>query len=245
MVGDPDQSIYAFRGANYDNAKFFLNDFKDKDGSKTWAVLDLNYRSTKEILKFANKLITSNKNRPFSKSLETDLGNGLKPFIWSAQSDLNEAQMIANEIETLIEDGGYKYSDIAILYRNNALSRSFEDVFMKYNIPYVLYGGISFYQRKEIKDILAYIRLVVDPNLDFYLMRIINTPRRAIGPTTLNKLQSYAKEHNMSMFDAIDSFDISGKTKQSLLEFKTLILEMKFDFQNFTELGKVSGLCSP
>lgn len=239
VVGDPDQSIYAFRGANYDNAKFFLNDFKNEDGSKAEIVLDLNYRSTKEILKFANKLITSNKNRPFSKSLETDLGNGLKPFIWSAQSDLNEAQMIANEIETLIKDGGYKYSDIAILYRNNALSRSFEDVFMKYNIPYVLYGGISFYQRKEIKDILAYIRLVVDPNLDFYLMRIINTPRRAIGPTTLNKLQSYAKEHNMSMFDAIDSFDISGKTKQSLLEFKTLILEMKFDFQNFTELGKV------
>ena len=96
----------------------------DKDGGKAEIVLDLNYRSTKEILKFANKLITSNKNRPFSKSLETDLGNGLKPFIWSAQSDLNEAQMIANEIETLIEDGGYKYSDIAILYRNNALSRS-------------------------------------------------------------------------------------------------------------------------
>ncbi len=239
VVGDPDQSIYAFRGANYDNAKYFLNDFKNEDGSKPEIVLDLNYRSTKQILKFANKLITHNINRPFTKSLETDLGDGFKPFIWSAQSDLNEAQMIANEIQTLITDTNFKYSDIAILYRNNALSRNFEDVFMKYNIPYVLYGGISFYQRREIKDILAYIRLVIDPNLDFYLMRIINTPRRAIGPTTLNKLQAHAKALNCSMFDAIDTLDVTGKTKQSLTDFKVLIEAMKQDFDNFTELGKV------
>src|SRR5690606_38606920 len=158
VVGDPDQSIYAFRGANYDNAKNFLKDFKREDGQDNRVVLDLNYRSTKQILSFANKLIKHNKNRPVTKDLETNSGDGLKPYIWSAQSDLNEAQMIANEIQTLTKDAGYKYSDIAILYRNNALSRSYEDVFMKYNIPYTLYGGISFYQRKEIKDILAYIR---------------------------------------------------------------------------------------
>lgn len=239
VVGDPDQSIYAFRGANYDNAKHFLNDFKNPDGSKAEIILDLNYRSTKNILKFANQLITYNQNRPVTKTLETSLGDGIKPFIWAAQSDLNESQMIANEINTLVIENGYKYSDIAILYRNNALSRSFEDVFMKYNIPYVLYGGISFYQRREIKDILAYIRLIIDPSLDFYLMRIINVPRRAVGPTTINKLQEHAKSLNMSMFDAITTLDVSGKTKQSLLDFRALILEMKKDFDFFTELSKV------
>lgn len=239
VVGDPDQSIYAFRGANYDNAKNFLQDFKREDGQDNSVVLDLNYRSTKQILSFANKLIKHNKNRPVTKDLETNLGDGLRPYIWSAQSDLNEAQMIANEIQALTQDAGYKYSDIAILYRNNALSRSYEDVFMKYNIPYTLYGGISFYQRKEIKDILAYIRLVVDNSLDFYLMRVINTPRRAIGPTTLNKLQAHAKELNLSMFDAIDTLDVTGKTKQSLLEFKQLILAMKNHFNTFTELDGV------
>ncbi|WP_025724920.1 ATP-dependent helicase [Acholeplasma granularum] len=235
VVGDPDQSIYAFRGANYENANLFTKDF---GGSQ---ILDLNYRSTKQILNYANKLITHNKNRPIKKTLESAHGEGISPFMWTASSDFNESTMIANEIQSLVNESNYNYKDIAILYRNNALSRTFEDTLMKYNIPYVMYGGISYYQRREIKDILAYIRLVLDTSLDFYLIRVINVPKRAIGPTTLNKLELHAKSHNLSMFDAIDTLDVTGKTKNSLLEFKALILEMKQHLETMTNLDQVVG----
>ena len=135
--------------------------------------------------------------------------------------------MVANEIERLVNDFGYQYEDIAILYRNNSLSRIFEDTFMKYNIPYVIYGGLSFYQRKEIKDILAYVRMLVNPHLDFYLKRVINVPKRAIGNTTLAKLEQKARELGLSMYNAIDYLEVSGKTKDSLIEFKGLMETMK------------------
>ncbi len=221
VVGDPDQSIYAFRGANYENANHFRRDFGGEQ------VLDLNYRSTAEILKYANKLITHNQNRPFKKNLQSHLGNGIEPFIITAPNDFGEAQMVANEIQRLVRDQGYEYNDIAILYRNNALSRIFEDTMMKHNIPYVIYGGLSFYQRREIKDILAYIRLLVNPHLDFYFKRVVNVPKRAIGNTTIAKLEQRARELGLSMFNAIEHLDISHKTMESLLQFKELIFTMK------------------
>ncbi len=234
VVGDPDQSIYAFRGANYENANYFRRDFGGE------SVLDLNYRSTTEILEFANRLITHNTNRPVQKNLVAYRGHGQKPFVWSAPNDFGEATMVANEIQRLVRDLGYKYDDIAILYRNNALSRTFEDTMMKNNIPYVIYGGISFYQRKEIKDILAYIRLLVNPNLDFYLKRVINVPKRAIGPTTVSKLEALSKQLNLSMFQAIDHLDVSAKTMTSLREFKDLILEMKERLLTMESLDEVA-----
>ena len=233
VVGDPDQSIYAFRGANYENANHFNKDFGGE------CVLDLNYRSTVEILKFANRLIAQNQHRPFKKNLESNLGNGKEPFIWTAPTDFAEATMIANEIIRLVKEEGIPYQDIAILYRNNALSRQFEDTLMKYNIPYVMYGGISFYQRREIKDILAYIRLIVNPTLDFYLKRIINVPRRSIGPTTINKIELISKEKSISMMEAIDYLDINGKTMESLKNFKSLIFEMKERLESMETLEEV------
>ncbi|VEU83095.1 ATP-dependent helicase [Acholeplasma hippikon] len=228
VVGDPDQSIYGFRGADYNNANKFMKDFGNQ------VVLDLNYRSTTHILSYANRLIKRNQNRPFEKDLKSNLGDGIEPVIWSAQSDFNEANMVANEIKRLVSDYHYNYEDIAILYRNNALSRTFEDTMMKHNIPYVMYGGISFYQRKEIKDVLAYIRVLLNPNLDFYFKRIINVPKRAIGPTSVQKLEAKAKELKISMFEAIDHIDFSGKAKDALHEFKSLILEMS-DKLNYME----------
>src|SRR5690606_27323654 len=233
VVGDPDQSIYGFRGANYENANHFRRDFGGEQ------VLAKNYRSTPEILDFANRLIANNINRPVKKNLSTESPAGIEPMIWNAQSDFGEATMVANEITRLVKDHGYAYSDIAILYRNNALSRTFEDTLMKHNIPYVMYGGLSFYQRKEIKDILAYIRLLVNPHLDFYFKRVINVPKRAIGPTTVTKLETLAKSLGLSMFQAIDYLDVTGKTKESLDGFKKLILEMQERMMTMENLDEI------
>ena len=233
VVGDPDQSIYGFRGADYENANRFKRDFGNEH------VLIINYRSTKKILDHANRLIKFNQNRPFEKELVCDLGDGFDPQIWSASTDIQEANMIANEIERLKKELGYSYNEIAILYRNNALSRLLEDTLMKYNIPYTIYGGLSFYQRKEIKDILAYIRVILDPSLDFYLKRIINVPKRAIGPTSVKKLEDKAKELGVSMFDAIDYLDVSSKTLEAFNEFKNLILRLRERLYDMNDLGEV------
>ncbi len=170
VVGDPDQSIYAFRGAKYENAKLFISDF-----GADQIVLEQNYRSTNQILKAANQLIQYNFDRPAAKNLESDLGVGEAPIFHHAQNDYRETFFVANEIQRL-KSLGIPYDEMAVLYRNNALSRLFEDTLIKEGIPYIIYGGISFYERKEIKDALAYIRVVLDPTQDFYLKRIINVP---------------------------------------------------------------------
>lgn len=221
VVGDPDQSIYSFRGANYQNAYKFQKDFGKEH------VLDINYRSTNAILKYANNLIKKNGQRPFDKNLSSNLGDGAEPQIISADTDYQEAFLITDEINRLVNYEGYRYDDIAVLYRNNALSRIFEDTFIKNNIPYVIYGGMSFYERKEVKDMLAYIRLIMNPALDFYLKRVINVPKRAIGPTTVKKLEETAYHNHTSLLDAIEWVSISSKTKQSLDDFKALIERMR------------------
>lgn len=232
VVGDPDQSIYAFRGSHYANNQKFLKEF-----SASQIILDQNYRSTNDILHAANLLINHNQNRILGKSLKSDLGKGKQVHFYTAQNDYQETYFVIDEIRKLKREGA-EYSDIAILYRNNALSRIFEDALIKEGLPYKIYGGISFYERKEIKDAIAYIHVILDPIENFYLKRIINVPRRGIGQTTIAKLEAHAREEGLSMFDAIDTVNINGKSKQSLLEFKEIIESIQTSIQDITHLDE-------
>ena len=233
VVGDPDQSIYSFRGANYENARLFENDFKAEK-----IILDKNYRSTNLILKAANQLIKHNINRPAAKNLESDMGLGEAPYYHRAANDFQEAFFVANEIQRLNQQG-IAYEDMAVLYRNNVLSRMFEDTFIKAEIPYTIYGGISFYARREIKDALAFIRLALDFNQDFYLKRIINVPKRSIGLVSVQKLEACAKDLNLSMMEAIDHVEISGQTKKSMLEFKHMMEAIRLGFDAMEDLEEI------
>lgn len=232
VVGDPDQSIYAFRGSHYANNQKFLKEF-----SASQIILDQNYRSTNDILHAANLLINHNQNRILGKSLKSELGQGKQVHFYTAQNDYQETYFVIDEIRKLKREGA-EYHDIAILYRNNALSRIFEDALIKEGLPYKIYGGISFYERKEIKDAIAYIHVILDPIENFYLKRIINVPRRGIGQTTIAKLEAHAREEGLSMFDAIDTVDINGKSKQALLEFKEIIESIQTSIQDITHLDE-------
>lgn len=233
VVGDPDQSIYGFRGAHYQNNEDFVKDFEaDK------IVLEHNYRSTNLILRAANQLIGYNINRPAAKNLESSLGLGHPPVYHHAQSDYRETYFVVNEIERLVHLG-YRYEDIAILYRNNALSRIFEDTFIKQGIPYIIYGGISFYERKEVKDALAYVRIALDPSQDFYLKRIINVPKRALGMVSVQKLEQEAGKLGLSMFEAIDHVQLTPQAQTALKTFKEMVLEMNDDIAQMIDLEQV------
>jgi len=235
VVGDPDQSIYSFRGADYDNAKRFKQDFQN-----TEIILEVNYRSTNNILRLANNLIKHNTDRVFVKDLANEDGkSGHEVVIQSYHNDLAESNTIIQEIDRLVTMYGYQYEDCAILYRSNYVSRTFEDALIKNGIPYKMYGGISFYQRKEIKDILSYIRLIVDTNLDFYFKRIVNVPARGIGDTTINKLAKFAAEQDVALFEAIEDIVLPSKAKTSLLEFYSLINQFKEEFVNVHSLGDI------
>lgn len=232
VVGDPDQSIYAFRGSHYANNQNFLKEF-----SASQIILDQNYRSTNDILNTANLLINHNQNRILGKALKSDLGIGKQVTFYTAQSDYQETYFVIDEIRRLKREG-VSYQDIAILYRNNALSRIFEDALIKEGMPYKIFGGISFYERKEIKDAIAYIHITLDPIEDFYLKRIINIPRRGIGLTSLEKLEKFAKDEKLSMFDAIDTVPISGKSKQALMDFKQTIESIQKEIQSLDHLDE-------
>jgi len=234
VVGDPDQSIYSFRGASYLNSERFIKDY-----SAETVILDKNYRSTNQILKSANKLISNNFNRPTAKNLESDLGLGEPITYYAADSDYSETFYVVNEIERLVRYENYRYDDFAILYRNNALSRLFEDTLIKESISYIIYGGLSFYQRKEIKDALAYIRLAVDPHQDFFFERVVNVPKRSIGKVSIQKLKEKANELGISMFAAIDYVDLRARALSSLKAFKKIIEDLSsafFDMSNLQEI---------
>ena len=224
-VGDPDQSIYSFRGARYDNNREFVSDFNAKV-----ITLSKNYRSTNAILKIANTLITKNNYRYPSyddKFLVSDLGEGVKPVFRRFQRDHDEVFYIIEKIKELKSFYNYKPNEIAILYRSNYLSRILEENFVRNQIPYVIYGGLSFFQRREVKDILAYIRVGYNQKYDFFLKRIINVPKRKIGDTTVGKLEDHAKKSNLPIFDAIPSFIIGGQTKNELENFYNMIIVFK------------------
>ena len=221
VVGDPDQSIYSFRGADYENQDRFMIEFNPKK-----IVLDQNYRSKTTILTASNNVIKHNVSRTTEKDLYSDLGEGSPITYTTRESDRDEAYYVTKMIEMFVQQG-YEYDEIAVLYRVNSISRVFEESFLKNDIPYVIYGGLSFFQRKEIKDILAYIRLCINKEDNISLKRIINTPRRRIGQTTISKLETYATLHQMSMYDAIDHINLRGQASTHLKNFKELIETLK------------------
>jgi DNA helicase-2/ATP-dependent DNA helicase PcrA len=210
VVGDSDQSIYRFRGADLSNILNFERDYPQAKLIK----LEQNYRSTKNILQAANYLIANNTLRK-PKNLWTENEQGAPLYLFEAANEHEEAYYVAEMIRKGKEEGR-RYQDFAVLYRMNAQSRVLEEVFLKANIPYQIVGGIKFYERKEIKDLLAYLRLVVNPHDDLSLQRIINIPRRGIGATTLDRISQYAREHGVSMFQALQEAEQIGLTKRSL-----------------------------
>jgi DNA helicase-2/ATP-dependent DNA helicase PcrA len=200
VVGDDAQSIYSFRGADIDNILNFSKSYSDAKLFK----LEQNYRSTQTIVQAANSLIDKN-SRQIRKKVFSEKERGEAIPVWQAYSDMEEGEIVANQIVTMRRDERTPYSDFAILYRTNAQSRIFEDSLRKRSIPYKIYGGLSFYQRKEVKDVIAYFRLVVNPDDEEAFKRIINYPARGIGDTTLGKIQQAATENHVSLWSIICS----------------------------------------
>jgi len=221
VVGDDAQSIYGFRGANIQN---ILNFEKDYPEVKTFK-LEQNYRSTKNIVKIANQIITKNKLQ-LPKEIWTDNDEGNRTKLIKAASDNDEGRIIADLLFELKLRDHYKNSDCAILYRTNAQSRSFEEALRRQNIPYKIYGGLSFYQRKEIKDFMAYLRLTVNPNDEEALRRVINYPKRGIGATSLNKITLIANETNRTLWQIISEaklYKLSARITEAFNDFAIMI----------------------
>lgn len=221
VTGDPDQSIYGWRGADIRNIMDFEKDYPDA----RVVLLEQNYRSTKHILHAASSVIQQNKYRK-QKLLWTENVPGEKLTVISCENEHGEADEIAKKIKELTAEG-VRYSDIAIFYRTNAQSRVLEISFRNSSIPYIIIGGVEFYQRKEVKDILSYLRLCINPHDEVALERAINTPARGIGNTTMKKLEDWATHHSVTLFDAIRQVDeipeITGKTAASIKRFFELI----------------------
>ena len=223
VVGDDAQSIYSFRGANIQNILNFRKDYPDFKLFK----LEQNYRSTKHIVEAANSVIARNQDQ-IKKNVWTDNIEGHKISIVRTLTDNEEGKVISNKIFDLKQSTDSTFNDFAILYRTNKQSRSFEEALRKLNIPYKIYGGLSFYQRKEIKDLLAYFRLTTNPNDEEALKRVINYPKRGIGKTSIEQIIIGANQYGVSMWEVIsrpDNFPVSlnGGTKTKLYEFVTMI----------------------
>jgi DNA helicase II / ATP-dependent DNA helicase PcrA len=236
VVGDSDQSIYKWRGADIANILSFEKDYPNA----TVILLEQNYRSTKRILLAANKVIENNMNRR-AKNLWTENPEGNKLVYFRADSEQGEAQFVAGKIKELTRDQNVKLSDIAILYRTNAQSRVMEEVLLKSNIEYSIVGGIKFYDRKEIKDMLAYLRLISNPDDDISLQRVINVPKRGIGSTSLDKIADFAAIHDLSLYQALDSIELIGlspKITKAAREFRDLIK----NYTNMQEFLSVTEL---
>ena len=221
VVGDSDQSIYRWRGANIANILSFEKDYQE---ART-IFLEQNYRSTKSILDAANTVIQNNEGRQ-DKKLWTEKQSGGKINYFKGSSERDEALFITEKIQSLIENQEYSPSDIAILYRTNAQSRAIEDTFMKSNISYQMIGGQRFYDRKEIKDMIAYLRLITNPDDDISFERVVNVPKRGVGATSVERLRTYAAEHDISFYEAAKEVDFTGITKRTantVAEFQQMI----------------------
>ena len=214
VVGDDSQSIYSFRGANINNILNFQKDYEDVNLYR----LEQNYRSTKNIVNLANSVIKHNLSK-IEKSVWTHNDNGEKILVSKMHSDAEEGRYVASKIEEIKTKNLLKNKDFAILYRTNAQSRAIEDSLRKKSIPYRIYGGLSFYKRKEIKDVLAYLRLIINPKDEESLKRIINYPARGIGQSTLDKLIFFSNENNISIYESIsDSNKIKNIFNKGVLE---------------------------
>ncbi len=221
VVGDDAQSIYAFRGATIDNILNFEKDFPELKVYK----LEQNYRSTQNIVKAANELIHRNKNQ-IKKEIWTDNTKGEDIRIVRTPSDNEEGRWVADSIQELKMREHYRNNDFAILYRTNAQSRAFEEALRRFNIPYKIYGGMSFYQRREIKDLLAYMKLSVNHYDEEALKRVINYPARGIGQTTLDKISIVATNEGRRMWDVLENifiYDFSARTKNAIEEFVMML----------------------
>lgn len=227
VVGDADQSIYGWRGADITNIMNFEQDYPE---ART-IMLEQNYRSTKVILDAANAVIENNRNRK-PKDLWTENAQGEAISVYEAADERDEAKFITDNVGRQKTLFNVSYGDMAVLYRTNAQSRVLEEGFMRAGIPYAMVGGLKFYDRKEIKDIIAYLRVIFNPYDSISLMRIINEPKRGLGATSMNKLMAYAVEHDMSLFELIADADeldkvggITGRTKKPLLRFVEFIYQ--------------------
>lgn len=229
VVGDADQSIYAWRGADIRNIIDFTRDYPDAASIK----LEQNYRSTKTILHAANAVIDNNESRP-KKTLWTENPAGNKIIHYQAQTEHDEADYIAGIIYNRHEISHEPYGDMAILFRTNAQSRVLEEKLMRYAIPYTMVGGTKFYDRKEIKDVLAYLRLLYNPEDSLSLTRIINVPKRNIGATTMEHVAAYAEEQGISLFEALSSTDeipVTKRARTSLENFAAMIFDLLNDIE--------------
>ena len=241
VVGDADQSIYAWRGADIQNILDFEKDYPNCTSIK----LEQNYRSTKIILDAANAVIENNEGRP-KKNLWTDKTEGAKIQHFTAQSEHEEAAFIGDTIAKKHDIHGVPYGDMAILYRTNAQSRVLEEALIKRALPYTMVGGTKFYDRKEIKDVLAYLRVLYNPFDDLSLLRIINVPKRSIGATTVAKLQDYTRANGTSLFMTLTQLHlvdtIKGKTKEKLEEFGILIFTLVAEMEDKTVLDILESI---
>ena len=241
VVGDADQSIYAWRGADIQNIIDFEKDYPNCTSIK----LEQNYRSTKIILDAANAVIDNNEGRP-EKNLWTDKTEGAKIQHFTAQSEHEEAAFIGDTIAKKHDIHDVPFGDMAILYRTNAQSRVLEEALIKRALPYTMVGGTKFYDRKEIKDVLAYLRVLYNPFDDLSLLRIINVPKRSIGATTVAKLQEYARANGTSLFMTLTQLhlidSIKGKTKEKLEEFGILIFTLVSEMENRTVLDILESI---
>ena len=236
VVGDDDQSIYRFRGANIGNILNFEQFFPDAEVIR----LEQNYRSTQNILNAANAVISHNKGRK-EKTLWTDNGEGEKIRFRQFMNSFEEAEYVAGIISQKVGAGKWKYGDCAILYRTNAQSRMFEEKFLYANVPYKIVGGVNFYSRKEIKDVIAYLKTIANGKDDLAVRRIINVPKRGIGATTISRVQDYATEHGASFYDALrvaETIPGIGKSVAKLQAFVQMIqvLRTKQEFYKVKSL---------
>lgn len=238
VVGDADQSIYGWRGANMENIMNFEKDYHDA-GVQT-VKLEQNYRSTGHILAAANAVIKNNSNRK-AKKLWTDQGEGAKVTYYRAQSGDDEAHFIISKIQEEVKEKKRSYHDFAVLYRTNAQSRTVEESFVKSNVPYQIVGGHKFYDRKEIMDIMAYLKLVANPSDSMSFNRIINTPKRGIGPVSVRRFMDFARDNNLSILGAFDHLNMSGVTARAAAKLSDFGAKLR-DAINFAKDHSVTGL---
>ena len=233
VVGDPDQSVYGWRGADIRNIMDFEKDFTDA----FTVVLEENYRSTARILHAANEVIKHNRNRR-PKNLWTKAGHGEQPQVLEFANETEEARGIIREVKQLTGRGGFTYNDIAVFYRTNAQSRSFEEAARRDRIPYRLIGSVRFYERKEIKDVLAYLKILVNPSDTISLLRVINTPARGIGKTAMDHIMAWSRQKEMPLYDALLSSDqvpdITNTARNGIKQFLNLFEGVKSDLFSAT-----------